>query len=240
MLQNKRIKMATGFLFITAEATLWLLIQLSIGPVIALEYSSVLLACLFTALFARRSADYVCIQTGLIFTALADFFLVVSDPARQIPAMLFFSVTQLAYATMLYLDAKDIKSKRIHIVLRLLLTIALEVGMLAVLGSSADLLTAITMFYFANLLSNAIFAFAAKERLLFALGLVFFICCDVFVGMEVLISDYISISEDSLIYKLTNLGINTAWLFYIPSQVLISLSVAYSGGQPDRRRNSDK
>ena len=71
---------------------------------------------------------------------------------------------------------------------------------------------------------NVIFAYVKETPKLFAIGLTLFILCDTIIGLENLES-YISLSSDSLIYKMINVGFNLAWVFYLPSQVLIALTI---------------
>lgn len=207
--------------FVFIEAVLWIAIQLTGGELCrALCYASVLLALCHAIYIYFENVRGLLIVAALFFTALADYCLVVLDESPRVLAMIFFSVTQICYA--LHLGAGS-ERKIAHVSARLGAVIALEIAMLAVIGSSADALSAITMFYFANLVTSLVVAAARGERLL-AVGLLFFILCDAFVGLEVLISDYISVSESSILYRLTHTSINTVWLFYVPSQTLISLS----------------
>ncbi len=95
-----------------------------------------------------------------------------------------------------------------------------------ILGEASNFLSLITMFYFANLVTNQIYAFAqTKHSYLLPIGLFLFILCDVFVGLSVLESSFLPIPEDSLIHKINEIGLNMAWVFYVPSQTLIALSV---------------
>ncbi len=63
-----------------------------------------------------------------------------------------------------------------------------------------------------------------KRRLLVLVGLTLFLLCDFFVGMEC-IDEYISLSEGSFFYYLSNPPINLAWVFYVPSQAILALSL---------------
>jgi hypothetical protein len=51
------------------------------------------------------------------------------------------------------------------------------------------------------------------------------------VGLSVS-GEYLNISPESLIGKILALPINLAWLFYLPSQVLIVLSVYFKPQKP--------
>ena len=97
------------------------------------------------------------------------------------------------------------------------------------LGTAADAVAIVSMFYYANLLVNIVFAFCQPHvtRLL-AIGLTLFILCDTLIGLSCL-DAYVAISEDSFIWKLIHPGFDLAWAFYLPSQTLIALSLL-----PDR------
>ena len=77
--------------------------------------------------------------------------------------------------------------------------------------------------YFANLLINAIFAFADEGISCFSLGLFCFILCDVFVGLSML-HPYLPLTEGTLLYRMAHPGINMAWVFYIPTLTLLGAS----------------
>ena len=213
--------------FITLQTAFWVAVQHTSGELCrALSYASVLLALSYAIAAYFKEARGLITVAALIFTALADYCLVVLDEPPRVLAMLFFSVTQLCYAVRIAAGTGKIKT---HAVIRLAAVAAFELAMLGVLRTSADALSAVTMFYFANLAVSLFLTIAKRaEALLFA-GLLFFILCDVFVGLDVLLSDYITSSEGSLLYRLTHTGINVVWLFYIPSQTLIALSVAGRG-----------
>ena len=215
-------------LFAAAELSLWIAVMHGGGAV--LQFSSVILAFLASVFFFKKNTSVISTETALLFTVLADLCLVILNPIRQLPAMLFFSITQISYAVRLYNEESNPERKKYHVVLRIILCTALEASMLMALRSQADALTAITMFYFANLASNAYFAFKAGKSRLFAIGLLLFIACDLFVGLNVLFSDYLFINESGMLYEIINPPFNAVWFFYIPSQTLIALS-AYSLSQ---------
>ena len=83
-------------------------------------------------------------------------------------------------------------------------------------------LNGVTAFYFTTFLVNTVqsLVLRGKKQRLFALGLVLFLCCDLCVG---------AFNEPGLVpsgvYSFARVGM---WLFYLPAQVLITLS-----GLPD-------
>lgn len=225
MSKNKPILFAS-LAFLVAEATLGVLVQVLRGnAVVAVSYAAVLLAFAFAFLFFERTPRYLFTQTALLFTIFADYFLVVRGAEEQFLAMLFFSLTQLAYGARLYFEEKSPARRNLQLALRIGVSIAVIAVTFLVLGGSADRVALISMFYFANLALNAVLAFLRFEKPgFFAIGLALFLCCDVCIGLS-LIESYLPLAEGSLLYRLAHPGFNLAWVFYVPSQALLALSL---------------
>ena len=95
-----------------------------------------------------------------------------------------------------------------------------------VLKEKTDALSLISLFYYANLIMNIVFAFMqTKKSTIFAIGLLLFAMCDFFIGLSVMADSYLQLSAENLLYKLNDLDFNFAWLFYVPSQACIALSL---------------
>ena len=71
--------------------------------------------------------------------------------------------------------------------------------------------------YFSQLLSNTILAWTqnGRRRRVFAAGLTLFVGCDLCVGL------FNTLPESAPLYPAVSVGM---WFFYLPSQVLITLS----------------
>ena len=222
---NKWLLIATGA-FLSIEALLGFLLQTAHGRAVAIySYASILLACTFCAVLALKSRAYLFTQLGLLFTVGADFFLVYLPVARQLPAMLLFSLAQLCYFARLIADDSRQNRRRVHVFCRVGVCLLVLLITALVLGSSTDALALVSMFYYANLALNIIFALLLTERPpLFAVALVLFLCCDTLIGLSFL-NAYFSIPESSFIYRLIHPGFNLAWAFYLPSQALIAISL---------------
>jgi len=93
-----------------------------------------------------------------------------------------------------------------------------------ILGSAFSLLVVISLFYFSNELFNTIFSVINIKKcpLLFC-GLLLFLMCDIIIGLHVLTS-IISVPTLASVLAVLNTYFDLAWVFYIPSQLLISLS----------------
>ena len=200
-----------------------------------LRYSSIILACLFCILFAQRSYSYLFTQSALVFTLISDFFLVLSVIDNKTLAMLFFSCAQICYFLRLYFEETNENLRKMHLAVRIsVCALALPITAL-VLGENCDALALISMFYYANLVLNAIFAYIRfKSSPMLAIGLTLFILCDTVIGLSSL-NLYFPIDESSLLYKILNPGFDLAWAFYLPSQALIAASLLTSRLKSQRK-----
>jgi len=225
MIRNKRLLIGMSVAFTVTESILGYLIQTADTGVRILSYVSVVLACLFCALFFERSGSYAFTQIGLICTVCADYFLVLAEARQQLPAMIFFSVTQLAYFARLYFAERSEKRRTCHIFLRIIASGIAILATVIVLGSNTDAVALVSMFYYANLLINIVFAFLqGEEPRIFAVGLLLFVLCDTLIGLSCL-DAYMTIPEDSFVWRLIHPGFDLAWAFYVPSQTLLALSL---------------
>ena len=230
MLQKTKLLLPVTAVFIAVELVLGVLLQIARGGTFALyAYPAIVLACLYGALLADRTPSYAWTQLALVCTVCADYFLVWSRDMKQLPAMIFFSITQLSYFARLYWEEMDAKRKKYHLICRVVLS-AVAIGVtLVVLGDGADALALVSMFYYANLILNIVFAFVHFRRCpLLAIGLLLFACCDTVIGLG-LLDGYLSIPASSILYRILSPGFNLAWAFYLPSQVMLSMSLIEKG-----------
>ena len=97
----------------------------------------------------------------------------------------------------------------------------------AIMGESVDPLSVIGVIYFANLCANAVFAHRiGRGGIILTVGLILFALCDINVGLSELSNIYTDgLDEGSLLYALTNADVDIIWVFYIPSQTLIPLTL---------------
>ena len=221
-----RILFGASALIVAIEITLGTLLQVASGDAVRYySYAAVVLACLAAVMFAERSYSYLFVQLALVCTVGADYFLVLSAEQQQLPAMIFFSVTQLAYFARIYSEEKPSALRRWHVGVRIGACGAAVAATFLVLGERADAVAVVSMFYYANLIMNIVFAFLqAKRNWFFIIGLILFLLCDTVIGV-VSMAPYLTIAKDSLFYRMISPGFNLAWAFYIPSQTLLVLSL---------------
>lgn len=235
MLKSRPLLIASVALFFVPETLLGILFQTGHGNGAHLRYATVVLACLFCVLFAERSWDYLLTQLALIATVWADRFLVLPPAPEQLPGMIFFSAAQITYALRLCLAETDPKRLRIHLWVRAALSVAVLAVTALVLGDGTDAVALVSMFYYANLVLNLVFAWTQLPKQgVMAVGLTLFLCCDTVIGLSFL-DGYLPISETSFIYSVIHPGFDLAWAFYLPSQMLLAVSLL-----PKRWRDSTR
>ncbi len=221
-------KIITPFIiaFCVIEGVLGYFIQINSGKTYSvLSISSIVLAFLFCLLLFKKDTSHILTIFALFFTVCADFLLcgLVDFTFIKELAMCFFVGTQACYFLRLFSN-QTIKQRKIHLIIRICFS-AFAIFLTAIiLKENTNFLSLISLFYYANLLLNVIFSFIQfKLSPLFAIGLLLFSFCDVFVGLG-MIENFISIPDGSIIKTINSIELNMAWLFYVPSQTLLSLS----------------
>lgn len=206
--------------FLLIELLLYYLILTTSGTLLVYSSFFSIVLCLLHVLVNVKTCDKF-ILAGLSCTVIADFFLVVCSPIQQLWGMIFFLIAQSLYAAKLHLTSKNnllLYARVILIVLALAVTVL-------VLREKTDVLALVSLCYYANLIVNIIVAFTQfKQNRLFPIALVLFLLCDTVIGLQVACGTYLPISKSSLIYKIIFMDFHLSWFFYLPSQVLISLS----------------
>lgn len=204
-----KMRFAVRLGYLAAELALYLAI-LTVGK----GHFIAIALCFCFALLQGRNPW---ITAALACTVMADFFLVVCDPVQRLLGMVFFLLAQGFYAIVLH-HGKGLLIARIGLIL------AAEAVTVLVLGSSTDPLALVSLCYYANLIMNIICAFTRfREKKLMSIALVLFLLCDTVIGLQVMSSLYLPIPEGSPVYRLLYPGFDIAWLFYLPSQVLLAL-----------------
>ncbi len=214
---NKKIIMTV---FLLIEIVLYILILTTGGRFLAFCCYTSIVICFIYALtnFSRRNALVI---AALACTLGADFCLVVMSSQEKLFGMIFFLAVQLIYAVKLN---RETRSNKLLFV-RVILTLSAIAAVFIVLKEKADALSMISIAYYANLAVNIIESFTQfKKNKLFAIGLVLFLLCDTVIGLQTAAGAYLTISENSLLYKMIFMDFLLSWFFYLPSQVLISMS----------------
>ena len=199
------------------------------GAFSVFSYIYIATAAIFCFLFKEKANDYLFTQLGLICTMGADFFLVLLPNQERLPGMIFFSFVQIFYFLRLYTSDTNKTRKTVHLILRIVGSVAIVAVTLLVLGLNADPVAVISMFYYVNLLLSVIFAFLDFENTgVFALGLLCFIISDTVIGFNEIDKYFIETPMvREVIMHIKRSKIDLVYGFYLPSQALIAMGPAY-------------
>lgn len=195
---------------------------------IYLKYAGVLLCLAMSVAFLcvkGRGSDNIVLTVALVFTAISDLFILVLDKYYEI-GLVTFILTQSVYLYRLYADR--IKKIYVTLIVRVVIMLAIIVTFAAI--GKLNLLVAECAIYITMLVGNVVDAFivckGGLKNLLFAIGLFLFLCCDICVGLDNM-GSVIGAELPATLIKVVSFSI---WVFYLPSQVLITTSV--KGGKP--------
>ncbi|MDD3348361.1 MAG: hypothetical protein PHD85_01745 [Bacilli bacterium] len=193
-----------------------------------INYASIVfnfLMGLLLFIFLKKN-DSLIVLIALVFTLVADTGLIILEDVETI-SVFFFIFVQLCYAIRIRQFSLKLPLK-FDIIVRFGLVIMFEVIALVVLKENFNGLVLVALLYFVNFVINLFFTLMnIKQTILFALGLLLFILCDISLGLRML-GDFIDVSNNSFIQAITTAPIDLVWMFYFPSQVLIVLSMKYN------------
>lgn len=178
-----------------------------------------IVSSLIYVIYHKKYIYLIVIAQG--FTLISDTFLVLMDDYYNI-ALISFIFVQIFY----YLYIMSLHKFKYNLPRKIFLIIRLAIIpiMIIVTIIIKDLTIFLASIYFVNLFLNFIEScMSFKFNKLLPFGLLLFIFCDIFVGINN-IADFINISTNSFIYKIIVSDVDFMWLFYHPSQVLLSIS----------------
>ena len=208
-----------ALVFVALEVALFPIIQLTPGDVSAYaSYSAIILVAVFALITVKGTRAGHLIRLGILFTLVADYFLVLADDS-ELEGVIAFCAVQLCYFAYLLIKEKRRSVKITNAVSRAVLSALLVVVAFTVLGEDTDPLAIVSVLYYGNLVANVVFAFLlGREERIFAIGLALFSMCDLCIGLEVLFDSYLDSSAFDFVY---GSHLNLPWVFYQPSQTLI-------------------
>lgn len=230
--KSQKVSRATTVVFLAVQAVLYYFILTADGSLLKwTSYASIVLCFLFALLHYGRENRFIIL--GLACTVGADYFLVAAPQQQQLWGMVFFLAAQGFYAVYLNSCTKNEKV----LTARAVLTAFAVAVTFAVLGKGTDALAVISMCYYANLIINiSESALLLKQNIMFMFAFILFLLCDTVIGLQVMLTDYIS-APGGFLYNLVFSGFNLAWFFYLPSQVLLALTTKY-GKKPAEDANN--
>ncbi|MGB8452582.1 MAG: lysoplasmalogenase family protein [Anaerocolumna sp.] len=199
-----------------------------------LKFSGIILCLLFTLLFPYRREgriDVSIVRLALFFTVISDLFILMLD--YYMIGLITFCVVQSLYLIRLSIwNQMNLTGLNRIIIIRFirnLIVSFLIIIILIMLKIEMEGLILISIFYFVSIVFNVsdsiVIACKSKitNQILYAQGMVLFLLCDINVGLFNL-SDFQSINSHWFmsLYKFSTIAM---WMFYLPAQVAISLSV---------------
>ncbi len=218
--KNHKICLALTMLFLMAELILYYLILSTGGSVLIWSSYISIILCFVYALCGINKKNLFAVA-GLFFTVLADYCLVICNPIQQLWGMAFFLPAQICYAVLLHRQAMH----KALLPIRITLFILVEAVAIIVLQDKTDALALVSVGYYVNLIMNLICAFSKfRQNKLMSIGLLCFLLCDTVIGLQIAAGAYLPITPGSLIHKIIFVDFHLSWFFYLPSQVLITLS----------------
>ena len=211
---------------------------------IYLKYAGVLLCLAVSgaAIYLLRDKDAVIMTCAFVCTAISDLFILVLDDYYQI-GLVTFIFTQSIYLYRLYRDRMN--KIKITLIVRFAVMLLL-MGLVDVImkdGGINFMLVEVCV-YIVMLAGNVIDAFLLSKKsvynIIFAVGLLLFLCCDICVGLDNAV-DIIGLN----LGKAGNAIQFMIWVFYLPSQALITCSVKKGGicpadGAPSVNTNDEQ
>ena len=172
-----------------------------------IKYASIVLCLGFSAFLSARGGEKL-VTAAMGFTLAADTFLLLLDTAYVAGVALFCAVQALYFVRIYRLNGRR---AWLPARLALLLAAVAALWMLDML-SPLNLLAAL---YFTAFVCNAAQSLSVKNAP-FSVGLMLFLCCDICVGVHN--------APELFPAGLGSFADIGMWLFYLPSQVLITLS----------------
>lgn len=218
-------KKAFPLILVGIEAVLLVLIlfvPFPVGVIRGLQFSAVALAFLYALIRLFTGKIHLFLLFGLLLTVISDFFLVLLPDVDKAFPMTTFFFAQLCYAAAIYFAGIPVL-RLVHLIVRGVLSLVGILIAVIVLWGRVDYLAIISILYFVNLLVNVVFALIQFwKRPFLAVGLLLFLCCDLFIGLQSATSlGYFPLPD--WLHAMVFAPFNFAWLFYIPSQTLIAL-----------------
>ena len=222
LIKNKEIIAFTIFEIIALFLNLVLTGKAEVISSKCIIYINLIFALIFTLRFDKKS--YVIF--ALIFTAISDTLLVSTKPisdASRIIALVSFIIVQAIYLLELFKHNKKIT---IYIgLIDTLIIILLSIASIFIFKDNYNALIPLTIIYFIILVSNLIntsINFRSESTMFF--GFLFFILCDVLVGLSTGVSIGILSSENEFIKFAIKLA-KYEWTPYIIAQYFLVSSI---------------
>ncbi len=192
---------------------------------IEVKYAGILLCLAVSAVmvYFNRDADAIIAVGAMLFTAISDLFILVLDDYFEI-GLATFIVAHSLYLYRLYRG----RAKKIWLTVAVRAAVAgLMIGLCCGLFT-ANIMVIEACIYLVLLVGNCIEALIMCNRglknILFAIGLMLFLGCDICVGLKH--GSMVGVNLSNRVYDFV---VYMIWVFYLPSQVLITTALIKKG-----------
>ncbi len=172
---------------------------------------------------------YLLSMLAMLFTLVSDIFLFIIND-YYIVGLSTFIVAQLLYAFRIELVNND---KRYMVASGSIRTLIVVISLIVFLIRRDDFLIYLVIIYFLNLILNCVFSLLTylkdkekKRMLVMSIGFFLFILCDISVGLYNLNNGFNGMEVNK---ELASIFLHLIWIFYAPSQYLLTLSVDLRG-----------
>ena len=221
----KKVEKIAFYLYIVIEIGLYLSFLIidffTKSDSTIIKYISIIivnLASLFTIIINRKGNYYFVL--GLIFTLISDTFLLLIND-YYIAGLICFNIVQNLY--LFGLKNEISRYFKIQLLVRLIILITCVSISFVTKEYEVMLSSSYIIFLIMNILTLILFCKKDSKNITLLIGFCLFLLCDINVGLNNL--GYYFPLDQNTINTLQNVSSNLMWLFYLPSQVLISLYV---------------
>lgn len=161
------------------------------------------------------------LQIGMLFTTFADLALVILE--NYIIGVMLFTIVQLIYIARYTRDRFKIVFNKLLVVFIIILSSYFIISGLII--KTSFILIPIGLFYAVCLMVSVAKAIVISRensylnpnKYMIALGMVLFLLCDMSIGVAYIL-------RNANMLNLSYLFSNLIWIFYLPSQILLSIS----------------
>ncbi|MCR2045301.1 lysoplasmalogenase family protein [Anaerosalibacter massiliensis] len=197
-------------------------------PLDRIKYICIVLCFLISLLTGKdalNKRDVFLLQIGLFFTVIADFFLIIL--VNNTLGVVFFCFTQLFYSIRYRFGKFELVLKNSIIIFLLVLIFYLTVNHFI---ADMDILIGVSLYYSIFLIRNVVDSvkicknnlYPYPNKYMIAIGMILFLLCDINVALRSISGDIYSVWNFPYLFRYTISSL--VWIFYIPSQVSLSLS----------------
>lgn len=197
-----------------------------------LKFSGIILCFLYLIImliFQNLKKDYfnkdrAIMAIALFFTVLADVFLLFTE--NNFTGICFFIIVQMLY---LYRISKSNNISVKHCLIIYIIITCIILAVTLYINIHIDIIVIAVSFYFICFINNIKLLINSNKvndifrYRFFLIGMILFILCDINVGLYN-IRNYIDINNN-IINNIIDFSEKAMWLFYLPSQVFLVLSV---------------